>query len=94
MGEETEREQDREHCPGYDFDALIAWMVGNGMSPEEIRVIECPDCGVMTYVKDVEKPSCLCCGHPLENHLEKVISLAEYWERLLSGDVLWTGGEA
>jgi hypothetical protein len=92
MGE-TERE-DRGRCPGYDFDALMAWLVGNGTSPEEIRVIECPDCGTMTYVQPVDDPWCVCCSYPLENHLEKAVSLAEYWERLLSEDVLWTGGEA
>jgi len=96
MDEETTdaSPEPNERCPGYDFDALMAWLVGNGLDPEKIEVIECPDCGVMTYVALRDDPGCVCCGHPLARHRERAVSLAEYWEGVLSEDVLWDGGGA
>jgi len=76
----------------YDLDAVLAWLLGNGFSAEDIRLATCSKCGELTPYAGKESRCCAC--RVVMGEVVGTMSLAEYWESQLENDVLWGGPEA
>lgn len=77
----------------YDLDAVLAWLLGNGLSAEDIRLAMCPHCGELTPYAGLEDSHCSACQERI-GEVGETVSVAEYWESQLEGGVLWGGAEA
>lgn len=76
----------------YDLDAVVAWLLGNGLDAEDIRLATCPHCGELTPYAG-EDSRCFACQERI-GEVAGTVSLAEYWEAQLEEGVLWGGAEA